>query len=117
MAVSLRSVPERTRLELVSVPVIKSFYNRLLRPILNSSLPEGLRVRERLYEDLMVVFCFVGNDFVPHSPTMKLQGMLLSKAVQAYCQVFPRLGVSPSPSLPSLPSLFLPQPITAVMSR
>eukprot|EP00667_Euglena_gracilis_P003585 EG_transcript_3595 len=80
-------------LQLLSIPAVRAYFDFCLSPILeDATLPADLRDRERLYDDLILLFCFVGNDFLPHLPSMRIQQNALGRCLAAYCELFRSLG-------------------------
>jgi len=78
---------------LLSIPQVRAYFSYCLEPILtNTALPEPLRDPERLYDDLILLFCFIGNDFIPHLPSMRIHENALGRALMVYTQIFPALG-------------------------
>eukprot|EP00668_Euglena_longa_P031704 GGOE01040947.1.p1 GENE.GGOE01040947.1~~GGOE01040947.1.p1 ORF type:complete len:922 (-),score=317.41 GGOE01040947.1:157-2703(-) len=83
----------RPRLQLLSIPAVRAYFDFCLSPILDDTrLPLELRDRERLYDDLILLFCFVGNDFLPHLPSMRIQQNALGRCLTAYGELFRSLG-------------------------
>jgi len=72
---------------------IAAYFERVFHPILTDETLEPERKQlPRLIDDLTLVFCLVGNDFLPHIPGMKIQQNALSISLLAYVEIIRDLG-------------------------
>eukprot|EP00760_Papus_ankaliazontas_P017059 PhM_4_TR17013/c0_g1_i1/m.65397/K12619/XRN2, RAT1; 5'-3' exoribonuclease 2 len=78
---------------LISLRHIREYFRACFSPILEEeSVPEHLKDFERLLDDLLLCFCFVGNDFLPHLPQMKIASNAIGRCLAVYVASLPRIG-------------------------
>ena len=81
--------------QLLSVAVLREYLALDLRPVSagghHVELPFPLDI-ERLFDDFVFMCFFVGNDFLPHSPTLEIREGAIDLIMTIYRQELPRLG-------------------------
>ena len=81
--------------QLLSVAVLREYLAMDLRPVSAGGhrvdLPFPLDV-ERLFDDFVFCCFFVGNDFLPHSPTLEIREGAIDLIMTIYRQELPNLG-------------------------
>ena len=74
------------------VEVIVQYFEKVFQPILtNNTLDEDRRDLQKMLDDLTLVFCLVGNDFLPNIPGMKIQYNAIGVSLLAYVDIYPSL--------------------------
>eukprot|EP01059_Diplonema_ambulator_P009542 TRINITY_DN19459_c0_g1_i1.p1 TRINITY_DN19459_c0_g1~~TRINITY_DN19459_c0_g1_i1.p1 ORF type:complete len:545 (+),score=52.85 TRINITY_DN19459_c0_g1_i1:30-1637(+) len=74
------------------ISIVMGYFERVFTPVLkDESIPAEKRDLQRMLDDLTLVFCLVGNDFLPHIPGMKIQHNALAVSLLAYVEIFKSL--------------------------
>eukprot|EP00276_Gloeochaete_wittrockiana_P024226 CAMPEP_0184365928 /NCGR_PEP_ID=MMETSP1089-20130417/151202_1 /TAXON_ID=38269 ORGANISM="Gloeochaete wittrockiana, Strain SAG46.84" /NCGR_SAMPLE_ID=MMETSP1089 /ASSEMBLY_ACC=CAM_ASM_000445 /LENGTH=527 /DNA_ID=CAMNT_0026707337 /DNA_START=45 /DNA_END=1624 /DNA_ORIENTATION=+ len=73
------------------VPVLREYLDREFRDTLEHLLPFGYDF-ERIIDDFVLMCCFVGNDFLPHMPSLEIREGAIDKLMELYKQLLPTIG-------------------------
>ncbi|KNH05934.1 5'-3' exoribonuclease [Perkinsela sp. CCAP 1560/4] len=77
----------------ICINMVREYFRQCLKSILDdSSIPAKLKDFERLLDDLLLCFCFVGNDFLPALPQMKIASNAIGRCLSAYISELPQMG-------------------------
>ena len=77
----------------ISINMVREYFRACFSPILtNTRLNENLRNFERLLDDLLLCFSFVGNDFLPPLPQMKISSNAIGRCLSVYIGELPEIG-------------------------
>ena len=77
----------------VSINIVREYFRQCFSGILlNPEVPLMLKNFERLLDDLLLCFCFVGNDFLPPLPQMKIASNAIGRCLAVYISVLPTIG-------------------------
>jgi len=78
---------------IISIDMIREYFRLTFSPILEApQVPPHLKDFERLLDDMLLCFCFVGNDFLPHLPQMKIAAYAIGRCLAVYVAVLPAIG-------------------------
>ncbi|KAL4419897.1 hypothetical protein ABPG75_006995 [Micractinium tetrahymenae] len=96
---SLREVGGGVHEACWGVEVAKKPYQFLLVNVLREYLERDLGVptpspldKERVFDDFVFMCFFVGNDFLPHMPTLEIREQAIELLVHTYKQLLPSMG-------------------------
>jgi 5'-3' exoribonuclease 1 len=77
--------------ELLSLGILREYLS-LEFAYLEKRLPAGVYNLERIIDDFVFVAFLVGNDFMPHSPTLEIREGALNSILFLYKELLPRFG-------------------------
>ena len=77
----------------ISINMVREYFRACFSPILtNPGIHESLRNFERLLDDLLLCFAFVGNDFLPPLPQLKISSNAIGRCLSVYIGEFQQIG-------------------------
>jgi len=77
-------------LQRISIPVLREYLANEFASVLNPPFPDASF--ERLVDDVVFLCFFVGNDFLPHLPSLDIRDGALDFLFNVYRRVLPGLG-------------------------
>jgi len=81
----------RKPFQFLYISVLREYLARDLTPPKNEPLPFNFDL-ERVIDDFVFLCFFVGNDFLPHLPTLEIRENAIDRMVQIYKKVLSSLG-------------------------
>lgn len=81
----------RGEFELLSLGILREYLS-LEFAYLEKKLPFGVYDLERIINDFVLLAFLVGNDFIPHSPTLEIREGALNSILFLYKELLPRFG-------------------------
>jgi 5'-3' exoribonuclease 1 len=81
----------RGEFELLSLGILREYLS-LEFAYLEKRLPTGVYDLERIINDFVLLAFLVGNDFIPHSPTLEIREGALNSILFLYKELLPRFG-------------------------
>ncbi|KNH06170.1 5'-3' exoribonuclease [Perkinsela sp. CCAP 1560/4] len=77
----------------VSINIVREYFRQCFSSILHGpTVDNKLKNFERLLDDLLLCFCFVGNDFVPALPQLKISSNAIGRCLSVYIAELPHIG-------------------------
>jgi 5'-3' exoribonuclease 2 len=79
-------------LQRVSIPILREYLiNEFAECLVTGKLPFGTNL-ERIIDDFVFLCFFVGNDFLPHLPSLDIRDGALDYLLNVYKRILPSLG-------------------------
>jgi 5'-3' exonuclease len=88
---SLRSLIKRKPLQVLHLPILREYLDLEFRAPLQSLLPFPFDI-ERIIDDFVFLCFFVGNDFLPHLPSMDIREGAIDLLMRMYKALLPAMG-------------------------
>lgn len=88
------SLPENSGkpLQRISIPILREYLAAEFAPCLNQQRLGFAPSLERLIDDIVFLCFFVGNDFLPHLPSLDIRDGALDFLFNVYKRILPSLG-------------------------
>ena len=77
----------------IHIGIVREYFRHCFSPVFrNPRVDSKLKNFERLLDDLLLCFCFVGNDFLPPLPQLKITTNAIGRCIAVYISVLPTIG-------------------------
>jgi 5'-3' exoribonuclease 2 len=84
--------PFTPRFLLVDLPLLRHHLKQELCVAKGKTSEQGFRNVDRLIDDWIFICCFVGNDFLPHLPSLEIREGAIDTLTSLYKRVLPQMG-------------------------